>query len=170
MLRTLKHITTIIAGGVALLPMVMAIVFLLQQQHIKRNMEKRMEQQYLRTITIPLNELRWIEKGKELKIGDELFDVKEYFIQNKKVFLTGLFDKEEKILHNDLERIINNQKENKDSSSGLNNCMFSFISSENSFSVFTPLCFICNHTFGMAKPSSLTKVFTAPLWLPPNAS
>lgn len=169
MLRILKHIITILAGGVALLPMLIAIVFLLHQQHIKKNMEEQMEHQYLQTITIPLQNLHWIEKGKEIKIDDELFDVKEYFIQNNVAVLTGLFDKKEKSLHKELEKMINNQKQNRETGNGIASLIFSFLSHENAFASFNPLRLINTLVFNLSPVPSIVTAHIEPFPLPPNA-
>lgn len=131
-------------------------------------METLLEKQHLQTITVPLHQLQWVEKGKEVKIAGELFDVKEYTIQNNICVLTGLFDKEEKKLHSDLEKMIDNQKENRENSSGLTSFIFSFNSCQNRFTDFTPLHFINIRFFGIHKACALANVFAEPPFLPPN--
>lgn len=67
-----------------------------------------LEQKESITITIPLHELRWIEKGKELMVGGEMFDVRKYKIYGDTVMLTGLYDKDETLIIKKLNLVTGN--------------------------------------------------------------
>lgn len=167
--RSLKHIATILTAGMAVLPMLLAAIFLFQQYDIRSHMKNQLEKKHLQTITVALRELQWIEKGREVKIAGELFDVKNYQIEANMVTLTGLFDRKEKNLHAELAKIIGNHKENKKLGSEMATLIFSFISDENSFASFHPLCFITTALFAQLNNTFFAIVFIEPLPLPPNA-
>ncbi len=169
--RVIKHITIIVSTGLALLPLLLSLVFLVQQLRVKTSMKKELEKQYLQTLRLPLNELHWMEKGKELKIGNELFDVKTWSIQNNEAVLTGLYDKKEKDLHLELEKIFNQPCTGDHSgNSPVVNFIFAFNSCENSFFNYQSSSFTKNNIFCLTPTPSLSASITEPLPLPPNAS
>lgn len=61
-------------------------------------MIERLEEEALQTISIPLQELIWLKKGKEILISNKRFDVKEIALKKNMAFVSGLFDDEEEAL------------------------------------------------------------------------
>jgi hypothetical protein len=168
MQRFVKHIVIIISGTIALLPLLLSVFFLVKQARIKEQMEKKLEQQFLQTVRIPLHNLEWVKPGKEIKIGKELFDVKTYTVQNQVVVLTGLYDKKEKILHQQLEKLIHRQQDGKNENNA-GSFLFSFTSCQNDFPSYLPPPFPSLIIFNLLPTASLMPVFIEPGTPPPNA-
>jgi hypothetical protein len=169
MQRIIKNSIVLISGSIALLPVLLSVVFLVGQLQTKERMEKALESEYLQTITLPLDELLWIKKNKELKIGDELFDVKTWFVQNNTAVVTGLYDKDEKNLHLQLETLINKrQTQNKETNSVNTAFLFTFNSCENGFLTNLPVPFLRQAVFGLSPTPHLSTVFIDCAQLPPN--
>ncbi len=73
-------------------------------------MKEQLEGNMVHSITLSNNEITWARKGKEIIVGDKLFDVKSIsYKENGTVVITGLFDKEETALLQDLQK---HQQEN----------------------------------------------------------
>jgi len=87
-----------------------------QQYRIKHAMEERLEKEKLITLTISIDNLIWHKKGKEIIVDKKMFDVKsiQYNVDGS-VTVSGLFDHEEKALHEKLADLINNKKERNSS-------------------------------------------------------
>jgi len=58
-------------------------------------MKHRMEEQLLHTVTLADNEIQWVKKDKEIRIGDRLFDIKFTTHTNGHTSFHGLYDEEE---------------------------------------------------------------------------
>jgi hypothetical protein len=171
MSRIIKHITLIVSTGLAMLPILLSLAFLVQQFRVKTGIKRSLEKQYLQTVRLPLDELHWIEKGKELQIGDELFDVKTWSIQNNEAVLTGLYDKKEKDLHLQLDKLIARQSTGDNANTAaISSFIFAFNSCENSFFSYQPSYVTKSNIFCLIPTPSLSVVFAEPLPLPPNAS
>ena len=76
-------------------PLLFFIGFLVQREIIYHDMMEKLESASLHTITIPLADINWTKKNKEVMIDGKLFDVKYAEIIDNKMKLTGLFDEEE---------------------------------------------------------------------------
>jgi hypothetical protein len=95
------------------LPVICSVTFLVTATINAYQMEEKLEQSYLQTISVSTSELTWLEKGKEVLINGKLFDVKSAVVFKDKTRLTGLFDAvEDKLLED-----INALEENDDPSS-----------------------------------------------------
>ena len=67
-------------------------------------------------------EFNWYKKGKEIRIGKNLFDVKSIKEENGLFIITGIYDEQEDLLHKQLE-----QSQNKEENSSQNMlCNFFF--------------------------------------------
>lgn len=82
-------------------------------QWIKHEMKEKMEYENLQTITLNNNEVSWYEKGHEIIINGELFDIKNYSTVGNQTTFQGIFDKEESNMSAIAERIVSNKSENK---------------------------------------------------------
>lgn len=58
-------------------------------------MKEKLETGLLHTITLPENEIVWVKKNKEIRIDNELFDIKSILKENNEIIITGVFDHEE---------------------------------------------------------------------------
>ena len=95
----------------ALIPLLFAAVFLIQQQIIRHEMKEKLEQQSLHTIALTAKDFHWMEEGKEIMVDGSMFDVHSFTQKNGTYFFTGLFDDEETALIQQFEK-------NNDSDSG----------------------------------------------------
>ncbi len=105
MSKNKKYIYTFFLLILVLLPMLFCVYFLQQQHAIKEQMEEELEKSSLTTVTIFKNDVHWVEFEKELIINGEMFDVKYITIKSDSLLITGLFDKAEKALKQQLSLI-----------------------------------------------------------------
>ena len=82
-------------------------------QWIKHEMKEKMEYENLQTITLNNNEVSWYEKGHEIIINGELFDVKNYSTEGDQTTFQGIFDREESNMSALAEMVISKKSENK---------------------------------------------------------
>ncbi len=92
-----------------LMPMLVCVYFLVKQQCIKAEMEEKLEECSLTTITLLKKNIQWVEQGKELIVQGELFDVKEVTQKNDSLVISGLFDSAEKEIKQKLSLALGNQ-------------------------------------------------------------
>lgn len=85
-------------------PVMFCFYFSVRQQIVRHQMLEAMEQKELQMIVVASDKVEWFEKGKELVIEGELFDVKEYRFEAGHIIAKGLSDKKETELKNSLER------------------------------------------------------------------
>jgi hypothetical protein len=69
------------------------------------------ESKLLQTIEVDSATIQWTKKNRELIVNHEYFDVVKMDYKNGKAILTGVFDKEEKAMHEAFAR--NQNKENE---------------------------------------------------------
>ena len=98
---------------VAFIPMLFVCVFHMQQQIIRNEMKEKLEQQSLHTIALTSKDFLWMDEGKEIMIDGNMFDVHSYTQKKGTYFFIGLFDKEETILVQQLEKTTDHTGENK---------------------------------------------------------
>jgi hypothetical protein len=89
---------------IAATPLFYTLAFRVQQLAIHRKMKKNLECQLLHTITVSEKDVHWMADGKEIVINGELFDIRSSVLENGQYSFTGLFDKEETALINQLEK------------------------------------------------------------------
>jgi hypothetical protein len=109
--KTTALLFIVIAGC----PLFYSVHFLYRQLHIRHEMKEKLEAQYVQTITLHKKDLHWFKENKEIKIGDHLFDVKEWYADGDNVILKGLYDKQEDALHAQLDQLQRNNNDNKSS-------------------------------------------------------
>lgn len=95
------------------LPTMVSIVSSVYIQWIKHEMKEKMEYENLQTVTLNNNEISWYEKGHEIIINGELFDVKNYSTKGNQTIFQGIFDKEESNMSAIAEKIVSKKSENK---------------------------------------------------------
>ena len=101
----IKKITAFLVLLVITLPVAFLLFLQVQQVLVRYKMLEKLEESFLQTITIEEENIQWIKPEKELLIGNKLFDVKHYKIENGKISLTGLFDYEETRIENHLRNL-----------------------------------------------------------------
>ena len=89
-------------------------------------MEEKLESEYLETVSIPINEIEWFEKGKELLLHGKLFDVKSSTEQGSEIIFTGLYDEKETRIREKI-RLVQQQNEQDQESNRLTHRVVSFV-------------------------------------------
>ncbi|MEP7255630.1 MAG: hypothetical protein ABI666_07620 [Ferruginibacter sp.] len=97
---------------------------LVKQKIIQFQRKERLETELLQTITTSSEKIYWVNLGKEVLIEGELFDVKSFKTQGEKIFLTGIFDKEEDNL---LREMDNFTQQKNEPNNPINQLAFKFI-------------------------------------------
>lgn len=105
----LKKITTFLLLAMLLAPLSYTYIFQAKQANVQRKMKKQLQGNMLHSMVIAEEDLRWVKPGKEILVGEKMFDIKtiEYRADGT-VYITGLFDHEESFLYAQLKK---NRKE-----------------------------------------------------------
>ncbi len=77
------------------MPIFFILLIGIKKKHIQHEMKERMENEVLHVVAVKTNEIIWEKKGKEIVIGDRMFDVKSYTIKGNVTIFLGLYDEEE---------------------------------------------------------------------------
>jgi hypothetical protein len=94
-----KLISTILLLVLTLAPVIYPFALQLHQRSIQHRMKERLEDGMLHTITLAKTELRWVKPGKEIVLGENMFDIKTITDQGNGILLiTGIYDYEETIV------------------------------------------------------------------------
>lgn len=88
-----------------LLPCLYCLYFEVNDYRMWHEMEEKLENNHLQTLTIPVKDFRWHEKNREIVVSGKMFDVKSVQRQGDQYHVTGLFDKAETELHLALEKL-----------------------------------------------------------------
>jgi hypothetical protein len=99
--------------ALVMIPVFIAVFFLVQQNVIRHEMKEKLEQEALQTLRFPEKNLSWIEKGKEMIVDGKLFDVKTFKNTDGFIEVTGLFDEMELSLQHKLIYLHNPVKDGK---------------------------------------------------------
>ena len=89
-----KHISIFLLA-LSSIPLLASFLLSVHSLWIKHEMVERLENETLHKIVLQKEDVHWIEKGSELLIHGELFDVKHYTIEKNLFTGWGIFDKEE---------------------------------------------------------------------------
>jgi hypothetical protein len=100
----------------AAVPLIYILIFKIQQDSIQHKMKGRLNEQILHTISIPEHEIHWIKNGKEIFVNGRMFDIKSFHFQNGVCVFSGLYDEEETVL---LEHLQKEQQNNTTNSKQL---------------------------------------------------
>jgi hypothetical protein len=86
---------SIFFGTVLLLPLLAITILQAGQVYIKSTRDERLEKEKQVQVVLPAKEVVWEEEGKELWVGDRMFDVSTYTVTNGQYYLTGVYDDHE---------------------------------------------------------------------------
>jgi hypothetical protein len=168
-MKLLKHITTAFLVAILLLPLVTPSVLQLRQLYVQWEMLEALEEKELTTITIDINDVQWVYKGKECIVKGEMFDVKESKQNNRQVTLTGLFDKKEKEIKAAIAKQTKEQQNNTGSRKWIK--LFQFTADAPACGPNLPSLNHCNvDLFNKYKSSFYTSPFTGVVLPPPKYS
>ena len=86
------------------IPLCLSIKFILEESLILMEVDEKMETVALQTIAVAKTDIVWMKKDKEIRVGDQLFDIKHTATRNDTLILTGYFDTEETVLLSEFKR------------------------------------------------------------------
>lgn len=95
---------------VVVLPLVMIFLFQGWQWYIQHQMKEKLELESMHSVFIKQEDIRWVKKGKELRLHGKLFDVKQSAAKPGGLLVTGLYDEAETVIENMLSRQHNGSK------------------------------------------------------------
>jgi hypothetical protein len=107
MKQSFKFLSLITMLSIMVIPLCLAIGFLVKQQIIAHKMFEKLEQSAKITYQFSIQEISWIKEGKELLIKGKMFDVKHFEMKGNIIEITGIFDEEEDALQNQFSIFIN---------------------------------------------------------------
>lgn len=111
-----KQVTIILLLLILFSPLFISFTTTIQIWINKYKIFEQLENKNAVTISISKSKLHWVEEGKELLIDGNLFDVKAIKVcNNNYIIVSGLFDKQEDKLWNDIanERLPQNNTQEK---------------------------------------------------------
>jgi hypothetical protein len=108
-------------------PLFFSIGFIIKQKNIQVEMKQQLKTALLQTITVPERDVKWIKKGKEILVNGQMFDVKTSVKSGENIVFTGLYDKDEQELHENLKGFMHS---NNNQSAPLNELLAKFFSTD----------------------------------------
>lgn len=109
-----RKILSLIGSLLVMLPFLYAVSSVIVLQVNKWEMKEQLEQQSLQTITLTsADTYYWEEEGKEIRINGDMFDVSSYTMQGNNLVVTGLFDRDEDKLNDQVAEFFIKQNQNK---------------------------------------------------------
>ncbi|MBB1284885.1 hypothetical protein HRH25_10930 [Flavisolibacter sp. BT320] len=90
-----RHISAAIFSTMLLFPLLAMFVLQLGKAYIQSTREERLQTEDQVTVVVPAAKIVWEEKGRELWVGDRMFDVSSYTIVGGNYQLTGVYDDDE---------------------------------------------------------------------------
>lgn len=79
-------------------PVLLSLKFILEQRIIMQEAEEKLHTEVLQSITVAKVDIVWVKVGKEILLGDELFDIKYTESKADSLIFTGFFDTQETAL------------------------------------------------------------------------
>ena len=106
---SLKKITAFLLLAMLLAPLSYTYIFQAKQARVQHKMKKQLQGNMLHSLVMAKEDLRWVKPGKEILVGEKMFDIKTIgYRADGTVYITGLFDHEESFLYAQLKK---NRKE-----------------------------------------------------------
>jgi len=96
-----------------LLPVLFYAYLQVKQLIIVYQMEKKLENMHLQTISISVDSVTWYKFRSEIIVEGKMFDVKSFVLQDKIIIFSGLFDEEESDITFRMEQFEKEQQKNK---------------------------------------------------------
>jgi surface polysaccharide O-acyltransferase-like enzyme len=106
-------------------PLFFSIGFIIKQRNIQVEMKQELKTALLQTIIVPARDVKWIKKDKEILVNGQMFDVKTSVKSGENIVFTGLYDKDEQKLHENLKGFMHSKNKQ---SAPLNELLAKFFS------------------------------------------
>jgi hypothetical protein len=113
---SIKGIVVLLAAAMAT-PMLLTAWMLFMQARIRHEMLEKLEKENLETLILRRDQIQWKEKGKELLIDGQLFDVFSMTPTTAGYQVRGLWDRAETALKNKLDHTLEHQQERREQGS-----------------------------------------------------
>jgi hypothetical protein len=97
--KILKNIAIAMALLALLLPLLYVVDFAVEKTLHRLEVRRQVRQASMQTLVLDAAQIRWVEKGREILVQGEYFDVEEIRYENGKAFITGFFDHRETNMH-----------------------------------------------------------------------
>lgn len=97
-----RYIISFVLIVVLSLPFAAQLFMQVRISAIRNTMKQKLAKEQLTRLTIPVSALKWVKQGKEIIIGNRLFDIKTICTENDTAVVTGLYDEAEKKLTDQL--------------------------------------------------------------------
>ncbi len=88
----------------ACLPVLASVYFLAATRIIEHRQQERLEAGLARTYRFPISAVVWVKAGKEIRVPQGLFDLIRFHTEGSVLVATGLWDREETALQQQLNR------------------------------------------------------------------
>jgi surface polysaccharide O-acyltransferase-like enzyme len=121
----IKKITGIFLLLLVAVPLFFSIGFILKQRNIQAEMKQQLKTALLQTIIVSARDVKWIKKDKEILVYGQMFDVKTSVRSGDNIVFTGLYDKDEQKLHENLKGFMHSKNKQ---SAPLNELLAKFFS------------------------------------------
>lgn len=105
-----KNILLLLLFTIMLAPVLAPLVLQLKILLVKIEAEERLETDNLQVLHIPLQEICWSKKGREIVINNRLFDLKKFKQDDTEIIVTGVFDDEETFLEKEINGLWQEQQ------------------------------------------------------------
>jgi hypothetical protein len=92
-------------------PLLLSVVMQLRQLQVQHQAKERLEKEKQHTIALHKNQWHWVKKGKEIRVGNRLFDVHSLREVNGVFYFTGLYDDEETAIVKQLNHLQHNKQQ-----------------------------------------------------------
>lgn len=93
------------------MPGIVWIHYEIMQQYVQHQMREKLEHQELQTVQLPVAEIIWHKKNKEIIVDGKLFDIKEIIISKGIAICTGLYDEKETSIKHRVYKLHKEQSE-----------------------------------------------------------
>jgi hypothetical protein len=118
------------------LPLILSVGLFIKQKVLRYQREQRFVTELSQTVIVSVENISWIEEGKEILIDGNLFDVKSVKKAGKNLLLTGFFDNKEESI---VKHIKDTEQQKNDSGSPLHqlSIKFLFLANYKEFTAFS---------------------------------
>ena len=121
----IRKITGIFLLLLVAVPLFFSIGFIIKQKNIQAEMKQQLKMALLQTVIVPARDVKWVKKDKEILIYGQMFDVKTSVKSGENIVFTGLYDKDEQKLHENLKGFMHSKNKQ---SAPLNQLLVKFFS------------------------------------------
>jgi hypothetical protein len=90
-----QHIAAVALSTAVALPVLIMLLLQGWQLYLKHHAGQRLREEIVQTIKLPVQQVQWEKKEKEIVVHGRMFDIQTYDIQDGWFIATGVFDEQE---------------------------------------------------------------------------